>query len=107
MKALLTILIILLSLSGCSSYPKTNIGMVHDYIFQYAEKNCSTHQGLHYIVSIQNIEKGEIDGYHDYPCTEVYKIRCGDQTLLTYDDGAGFCSIPKMQLDETLKKAGI
>ena len=92
---------LLLLLTGRSTYPQQNVGIVHDYIIRNAQKICASHSGLHYIVSVQTImDKGERE---DYPCTEVFKVRCQDQVLLQINDEIAWCFIPKMQLDESLK----
>lgn len=95
-------LILLLLLSSCSKYPERNVGMVHDYIITQANDLCKSHSGLHYIVSVQDIySKGGEN--HEYPCDEVFKVRCQDSVILEIHDGIAYCIIPKMQLDETLK----
>ena len=80
--------------------------MVHDYVIYNANKDCIDHGGLHYIVSINTIEKessGREEGWKDYPCSEVFKFRCQDQTLLDFDSGIAWCGISEMQFEESLK----
>lgn len=88
-------------LVSCSSYPRHRVGMVHDYVFKQAEDACRSHEGLHYVVSIRDIYSEGED--KDYPCADSFKIRCQDGTLLTLDDGIGYCFISEMQLEESLK----
>lgn len=94
-------LLLTMFLVGCSSYPKHNVGIVHDYVFENAKKLCANNGGVHYIVSNRILfEKGERE---TYPCTDTYKIRCQDQVLLDFDSEVKYCFISKSQLDETLQ----
>lgn len=97
----------LLLLTSCTKFPQQNIGIIHDYIFENANKMCKLHSGLHYIVSVQTIEseysKPRNVDFKDYPCTQVYKVRCQDQILFEINDGIAWCFIPQAQLRETLK----
>lgn len=75
------------------------VGIVHDYIFNHATKQCKDHGGLHYVVA-QNIITGSEKDY--YPCHDVYKFRCQDQSLFDFDDGIGYCGISESQIKESL-----
>jgi hypothetical protein len=92
------LIISLLLLAGCS---KTEVytGIVHDYIFKNAEKICKLHGGVHYIVSNMTIA---IDKDRRFPCDDTTLIRCQDQTLHNFEDGIGYCFIPRSQIKETL-----
>ncbi len=96
--------LLLMLLGGCSTYPQTRVGIIHEYIFREAEDVCSGNAGLHYIVSINKIEaKSSKDGREDYPCSGEFRVRCQDQTLKIIDD-SGYCFISESQLEETLRK---
>jgi hypothetical protein len=88
-----------LFLSGCSKYPVQNVAIVHDYIVVEGERECSNHSGLHYVVSITTIY-GNGD---DYPCSDLFRFRCQDGTLIPFNSGATHCFISQGQLDDTLK----
>jgi hypothetical protein len=98
-------LLLILFLSGCSSYPVHRTGIVHDYIFINATKMCESHGGLHYIVSDSTIFAKSSERYghgYDYPCEDKFLVRCQDQVLLNFYDGVAWCFISESQLQETL-----
>ncbi len=77
--------------------------MVHDYVINNAIKSCSSHEGLHYIVSMRTVLGKESKNYtKDYPCMDLYKFRCQDNTLIEFNSGVTHCFIDQMQLDESL-----
>jgi len=82
------------------------VGIIHDYIFENAQKLCESHQGLHYVVVKNTIvserSQGNI-GFPDYPCQEIFYFRCQDQTIIPFENGIGYCFIPESQLKETLE----
>jgi hypothetical protein len=95
------LMFLVLLMAGCSTSQK-QVSITHDYVFDHAKRGCSTHSGLHYIVSIREIfEPGERE---TYPCTDRYKFRCQDGTLLDFDSGIAYCFIGEMQIEESLQK---
>jgi hypothetical protein len=96
---LLKIVFTVVVLTGCSTYPRERIEIVHDYIFENGQKTCATHQGFHYVVS-RTVIQSEGDN-KDYPCYSEIKFRCQDGSLHSFDDGVGYCFISEAQLDET------
>jgi hypothetical protein len=87
--------------AGCASYPIKYTGIVHDYVFENSKKLCANNGGLHYIVSSETIyEKGKRE---EYPCEDVYRVRCQDGSLKYFYDGVKYCFISKSQLEETLR----
>jgi hypothetical protein len=91
-------IILMFFLTGCSTYPKERIEIVHDYIFYNGTKVCESHEGLHNIVSKTTLFDGEAKSY---PCHKDIKFRCQDGSLHEFETGIGFCFISEMQLDET------
>lgn len=92
-------IVALLLLTACSK-PTKNIGIIHDYVFFEAQRSCEPHQGLHYIVSDRTtFGKGK---ENEYPCTDLYKFRCQDGTVIDFDSGTIWCFISQSQLEETL-----
>lgn len=90
--------------AGCSSYPKRQINITHNYIYRNAVEMCTNHEGFHYMVHITDIEAKTSSGgiEENYPCSEQTKIRCQDGTLHNFDTGISYCFIGQMQLEETL-----
>jgi hypothetical protein len=98
-------LLLLLLVTSCSSYPKKNIGIIHDYIITAATKSCADHGGLHYIVAINHINgRGArfSSGEYEYPCVDKYQFRCQDDTLSTFNDEVSWCFISIIQVEETI-----
>lgn len=105
------LLILSLLMVGCTSAPYAKrVGIVHDYIIKRAELSCAKNGGLHYIVEDTTIlakKSHEYDEYghddEDFPCTELYKFRCQNRTILYFHSGVGHCFISEDQLLKTLK----
>lgn len=98
-------LLLTLLLSGCA-YPVKRTAIVHDYIFYNAQKMCKDHDGFHYVVPVQTTEAestGRLGHDKDYPCHDIYAVRCQDQTLLFFNDGVGYCFIRESQYEETMQ----
>jgi hypothetical protein len=81
------------------------VGIIHDYVFTNAENICKTHNGLHYVVQVTDIE--EVGSDKNYPCSEKTQFRCQDGTLHTFETGVGYCFISEMQLDDTLNNKDV
>jgi len=92
-------ILLALALTGCSTYPKERIEIVHDYIFENGRKTCAAHQGFHYVVS-RTVVTAEGDR-KNYPCYSEIKFRCQDGSLHSFDNGGAYCFISEAQLDET------
>lgn len=96
---------VLFFLFACQ-YPKQHIGIVHDYVIHKANEVCSTNDGLHYIVPNMTIYQARSAGwtgdFNDYPCKEVFKIRCQNGALFEVKEDIGFCFIPEDQIMESL-----
>lgn len=92
-----------LILTGCLQ-KETYIGIVHYYIIDNAIKICKNNGGLHYIVAKEIItaKDGNYGNNGSYPCSDTYKIRCQDDSLHDFDDGAVFCFISRSQIKESL-----
>lgn len=86
--------VVFLFLSGCAT---THVGIIHDYVFRHGQDACADHEGLHYIVSVKTVSSGK-----DSACTDLYKFRCQDFSLIEFDSGIKFCFIDQMQVEETI-----
>lgn len=87
---------------GCSTYPKVRVGKIHDYQFNNAATSCKNHDGLHYIVELEDTKD------EDLKCDTAYYARCQDGTLLRVDYILnGWCSVSELQLQETLEEIKI
>lgn len=90
-------------LIGCSSFRKEtqNIGIIYDYILNTAQSNCHEHGGLHYIVAVKTLYN--TNKKDDYPCLDIYKVRCQDQSMIEIDSGIRYCDVSQIQIKESLK----
>lgn len=87
-------------LTGCQ-YPKKRIGIVHDYMIENAVRLCSLHGGLHYIVTDTSVLASS---NHEYPCTDIYVVRCQDGSAIKQDTGIEWCFISESQIRESLEQ---
>jgi hypothetical protein len=81
------------------TYPIKRIGKVHEYQFYNSEKACKDHDGLHYILDIEDIKNSKLD------CDDAYYARCQDGKLIRIDYRMkAYCGISEFQLNETLEE---
>lgn len=91
---------LLLVLLTTNSFAKEEryTGIIHNYIFLESTRLCSSHRGLHYIVSDMKVNKNK----HNQ-CVNIIKVRCQDTTIHQINDSIAYCSVPKIQIKEVLK----
>jgi hypothetical protein len=93
-----------------SKYPQHRVNITHQWIFEWANRLCERHEGLHYIVTDTMIySKDSTTGYgkNDYPCYEIHYFRCQDGALIKFPDPATHCFISEDQIDDTLSNRDV